>query len=200
MSQNITKFRHADHKIYPLFLERWSPRAMSGENINEEELLTLFEAARWAPSSYNNQPWRFIYALKNMPEWNTFFNLLVEFNQSWVKNAAALILIISAKTFESTGKLSQTHCFDTGAAWENLALQGHFSGLVVHAMEGFDYEQARRELGIPSDFEIHALVAVGRKGRKEDLPPALQEREILSPRKEIKELIFKGKYGGEITW
>src|SRR4030088_2645180 len=116
--------RKADHVIDSLFLDRWSPRSMSGEEISEEDLLTLFEAARWAPSSYNNQPWRILYARRYTECWPLFFDLLVDFNKSWVKDAAALLVFISKTNFEHNGKPSITHAFDTGAAWQNLALQG----------------------------------------------------------------------------
>src|SRR3989344_6182973 len=96
----INDYRKSEYKIKETILYRWSPRAMSGEKITKEELMTLFEAARWAPSSYNNQPWRFIYALRETIHWNRIFNLLQEFNQIWAKNAAALIVIISKNTFD----------------------------------------------------------------------------------------------------
>src|SRR3982074_1126949 len=122
---------------------------MSGEEIAEEELLTLFEAARWAPSSYNNQPWRILYARRNGPHWQTFFDLLVDMNKAWAKNAAVLLLFISKTTFDHSGKPSRTHSFDAGSAWENLALQGINRGYVVHGMEGFDHEKAKSVLKIP---------------------------------------------------
>src|SRR5437879_1996959 len=101
--------RHADHAIDELFINRWSPRAMSGEEITEEELMVLFEAARWAPSSYNNQPWRILYARRESEHWPVFFDLLVEDNKVWAKNSAALLVFISKVTFDYNGKLSVTH-------------------------------------------------------------------------------------------
>ncbi len=141
--------RIADHPIDSLFLDRWSPRAMTGEDISREELMTLFEAARWAPSSYNGQPWRMLYARRDTKHWPLFFDLLVELNQNWAKNAAALVLFISRTHFDFNDKPAPTHSFDTGSAWENLALQGWLKGFVVHGMQGFDYERAREELNIP---------------------------------------------------
>jgi nitroreductase len=98
---------------------------MTGEELSHEELMGLFEAARWALSTFNSQPWRFIYATRNTDEWNALFDLLVDANKRWVKNAAVLILAISKKEFEYDGRAiaSVTHQFDTGAAWENLALE-----------------------------------------------------------------------------
>ncbi len=184
--------RKADHLIDELFIKRWSPRAMSGEAVTKEELFSLFEAARWAPSSYNNQPWRFVYALKNTHQWDKLFNLLVDFNKSWCKNAGALVMVISKKTFDHNNKPARTHSFDTGAAWENLALQGMMKGCVVHGMEGFNYDQARQELNIPDDHAVEAMVAVGKPGKKEDLPQEIQKNESPNERKKISEFIFEG--------
>lgn len=184
--------RKPNHPIDELFLKRWSPRAMSGEHISKEELMALFEAARWAPSSYNNQPWRFVYALKNTPHWDSLFNLLVDFNKGWCKNASALVVIVSKKTFDHNSKPARTHSFDTGAAWENLALQGTLKGVVVHGMEGFDYDKAHKELKIPADHTIEAMFAVGKPGKKEDLAPEMQKGEAPNDRKKITEFIFEG--------
>lgn len=188
------KKRKTDFAIDPLILQRWSPRAMSGQPITNEELMTLFEAARWAPSSYNSQPWRFIYALRDTPAWKTFFSLLIPFNQSWTQRAAALVVIVSRKTFERGGKPSPTHSFDTGAAWENLALQAQRMQLVAHGMSGFDWERARKELLIPDDYAVEAMCAIGRKGKIEDLPQDLRSREEPSERKPLNELIFEGNF------
>ncbi|HLG25544.1 MAG TPA: nitroreductase family protein [Candidatus Gracilibacteria bacterium] len=188
--------RVAGHAINPLILNRWSPRAMSGEIITEEEMMTLFEAARWAPSSFNHQPWRFIYARRDSEHWHTLFGLMGEFNQSWTKNAGVLLVVISKKTFEHNGKPSVTHRFDTGAAWENLALQAATMGLIAHGMEGFDYDKARTELGVSDDYDVEAMVAIGKPGKKEDLPPGLQEREFPSDRKPLKDIIMEGRFRG----
>ena len=186
--------RKSGHKINNLILSRWSSRAMSGEAISEEELMSLFEAARWAPSSYNNQPWRFIYAKRGTSNWDKFMNLLVEFNQSWAKNAAVLILIISKKNFEHNNKPSVTHRFDAGSAWENLALQTSSMNLVSHGMAGFDYDKAKKDLNVPDDFKVEAMVAIGKPGKKEDLPEDLQKNEVISGRKMLNEIIIEGKF------
>ena len=186
--------RRSKYDINPLILERWSPRAMSGEELSDAELMPLFEAARWAPSSYNSQPWRFLYAKRNTKYWDIFFSLLGEFNQQWVKNAAVLVVIISKKNFEHNNKPSVTHQFDAGAAWENLALEGSNRGLVVHGMEGFDYEKARTALKIPEEYDIEAMAAIGKKGKKDVLPQQMQEREVHSQRKPLKEIIREGPF------
>ena len=191
--ENVTG-RKSDYDIKPLILNRWPPRAMSVDEITDEELMTLFEAARWAPSSYNNQPWRFIYAKRNTEHWDKIFNLMVEFNQSWTKNAAVLIVAVSKKTFDHDNNPSITHSFDTGSAWENLALQVETMGLVAHGMQGFDYEKAKKELNIPEGYAVEAMLAIGKKGRKEDLPKELQEKEMPSTRKPLKDIVMEGTF------
>ena len=189
-----SEVRKADYPIEKLFLDRWSPRAMSGEEISEAELMVLFEAARWAPSSYNNQPWRILYARRGTPHWQTFFDLMVPQNQVWTKNAAALLVFISKTTFDFNGKPYPTHSFDTGAAWENLALQAWLKGYVAHGMQGFDYDKAKTALDIPEGFRVEAMAAVGRPGKKEDLPPENQKREAPSERKKLSEIVCEGKF------
>jgi nitroreductase len=167
---------------------------MSGEPIDEPALMRLFEAARWAPSPSNNQPWRMLYARRETPAWPVFFDLLVESNQVWCRNAAALVMFCSSTINERTGKPAVTHSYVTGAAWENFALQGVIDGLVVHGMQGFDYQRARIALRVPDDFRIEAMGAVGRPGRTEDLPEALQARETPNVRRPLSELVFEGGF------
>src|SRR5499433_4297082 len=109
-----SEIRRADQKIEPFLLDRWSPRAMSGEEISNEELMRLFEAARWAPSSFNAQPWRALYALRGTEHWQTFFDLLVDANKVWAKDAAVLVVFISRKFFEHHNEPSVTHSYDAG--------------------------------------------------------------------------------------
>lgn len=189
-----TEKRKADHQIDSLFLNRWSPRAMTGETISQAELLTLFEAARWAPSSYNYQPWRFLYAHRDTKHWQTFFNLLVEFNQSWAHSAAVLVVFISRTQFDFNGEPAPTHSFDTGAAWENLALQGSLKGLAVHGMQGFDYERARTELNVPEGFQVEAMCAIGRPAKAESLSEGLLAKESPSGRRKLEETICEGPF------
>ena len=189
-----SEVRKADHPIEELFLDRWSPRAMSGGSVSAEELMTLFEAARWAPSSYNNQPWRILYARRDTEHWPVFFGLLVEGNQAWAKDAAALLLFVSKETFDFNGRPYPTHSFDTGAAWENLALQATLKGLITHGMQGFDYERARTELNIPEGFRVEAMIAVGRPGDPASLPEKMREMEAPSGRKQLSEITCEGSF------
>lgn len=186
--------RYTKYKVNSLILNRWSPRAMSGDAVTQDELMTLFDAARWAQSSYNNQPWRFVYALRQTSAWTKFFDLLVPFNQDWCKNAAALIVVISKDKFAFNDKPSRTHTFDTGAALQNLALQGYSMNLVVHAMEGFDYDKAKMVFEVPEAYTIEAMVAIGKPGMKSDLSKDLQDREIPSDRRAIQDFAFEGVF------
>lgn len=190
----VKRTRKADYPIDPIFLNRWSPRAMTGEALTSEELMPLFEAARWAPSSYNAQQRRFLYAKRDTGLWDVFFDLLVEANKIWAKNAAVLVVVISRKNFEYNEQPSRTNVFDTGAAWENLALEGSRRGLVVHGMQGFDYEKARGVLKIPDNYEVCAMIAIGKRGNKEDLPENLQKMEDPNDRRPLKEIAIEGMF------
>ncbi len=189
-----SEIRKADFSIEPLLLDRWSPRAMSGEEISRDELMRLFEAARWAPSSFNAQQWRALYARRGTENWQTFFDLLAEGNKTWAKNAAVLVVFVSRKMFDHNDETSITHSYDTGAAWENFALQGFHQNLVVHGMEGFDYDRARKELRIPDEFQVEAMAAVGKPGPKELLPEKLRARESPNDRRKLSESIFEGPF------
>lgn len=194
LKKEIQAFRKVNYPIDPLIHNRWSPRSMSGEEFDEATLMGLFEAARFAPSSYNNQPWRFIYAKRNSPEWQAIFDLLIPFNQSWCKNAAVLVVVISKNVFEHNGKPARTHSFDTGSAWMSLALEATSRNLVAHGMEGFDFEKARKVLEIPDDHTVEAMFALGHPAPKEALDPELQKREQPSDRRPLEEILYHGKF------
>jgi nitroreductase len=195
MNAVISRYRKTDAEVADIFPERWSPRAMEPTPLKLEDLLPLFEAARWAPSSYNNQPWRFLYALRGTEVFKLYLGLLEKGNAAWAKNAGALLVICSRTVFDVTGKPSRTHSFDAGAAWAYLALHGSMRGLVVHGMEGYDSERTRAELGVPEDFQVEAMAAVGYPGRVEDLPKKAQEMEKPSGRKKLVEIAFEGRFG-----
>lgn len=185
--------RIASFPIDPIFIDRWSPRAMSGEAISEDELMNIFEAARWAPSSMNNQPWRILYAHRNSEHWAQFFSLLVESNRTWCANAAVLVLFISKTTHEN-GAPCRTHSYDCGAAWMSFALQGTMNGLVIHGMQGFDYDLARITMNIPDGYQVEAMAAVGRPGNINDLPEQLQKRETPSDRRMLAKSVCAGPF------
>lgn len=195
-----TNHRKADHEIDGLFLARWSPRAFSADEISREELFRLFEAARWAPSGYNAQPWRFIYARRGDAHWQRLLGLLIPFNASWAKDAAALVAVVSKPTLRPAGKTEDvanySHSFDAGAAWALLALQASLLGWQAHGMSGFDHARAGTELGLPEGYRPEALVAIGKPGDKSQLPEGLQARETPSQRDPIQNLVFEGVFSG----
>ncbi|MCC6526770.1 MAG: nitroreductase family protein [Polyangiaceae bacterium] len=186
--------RVAEHEVLPLLVARWSPRAMSGEPLAAGALARLFEAARWAPSGGNVQPWRFVYAETGTPEMAAFLDLLEPGNRVWCVRAAALVVVASQTTL-ADGRPHPTHAFDAGAAWMSLALQGSSMGLVVHAMGGFDRARAPAVAGLPDGWAVQCMIAVGRPGRVEDLPERLQAREGPSSRKPVGEIAFRGRFG-----
>ena len=189
--------RQADYPVDPLFLERWSPRAFDESDMPEADLLTLFEAARWAPSAFNSQPWRFLYAKRGDTDWERFLDLLVPFNRSWAQSASVLVYILS-DTLPFTDKASgepagsHTHSYDAGAAWACLALQASLMGYQAHGMSGVDFERARTVLGVPQRYRIEASAVVGRIGDPATLPEKLQAREFPSGRKPVEEFAFRG--------
>ena len=193
----IQKTRKTTHEINPIFINRWSSRSFELYAINDKELFALFEAARWAPSSYNNQPWRFIYAKRGSNYWNDLFGLLDDYNKDWCHNASALMVLVAKKTFDHNGEPMPTNQFDAGSAWENLALQAVSQGLVTHAMAGFDHEKARKNLQIPDEYDVLAMIVVGKRGAKEKLPQALQEHETPNGRKPLSEIVMEGKFGNK---
>ena len=190
--------RHSDHPIDKLFLERWSPRAFTDEQMGEADLMTLFEAARWAPSSYNSQPWRFIYGRRGTPHFDAMLDLLVEFNQGWAKNAAVLMALVSNSTMLPPGKdtpvPSYSHSMDAGSAWASLALQATLLGWQAHGMVGFDKERAFAELGVPVGYRVEQMIAVGRPGDKTTLAEAMAAREHPSERIPLAQIVMEGKF------
>jgi nitroreductase len=195
----LSKPRSADYPIDGQFLERWSPRAFHSETIPEETLLTFLEAARWAPSSYNAQPWRFAYARRGTAHWDRFLGFLNPFNQGWAQHAAALVVVLSKTTFTPPGSTqavpAPTHSFDAGAAWGYLALQASLSGWSAHGLAGIAHDVIRRELAVPDEYAIEAAIAIGRAGDPSSLPEALREREVKSGRQPLATLATEGRFG-----
>lgn len=187
--------RKADHDIHPQFTARWSPRAFNEVALTGAEVMRVLEAARWAPSASNNQPWRFAYGLRGDAAFDKIAGSLVAFNQSWAEKAGALVAIASASVVEKEGVASANPwaAFDAGAAWGYLALQAHHSGLAAHAMGGFDAAVLGESLKLPKGYVLHAVVALGHQGDAEMLPEKLQEREAPSDRLSLDQT---AKHGG----
>ena len=190
--------RKAAYPIDPMFTERWSPRAFDGSAMPEDDLLTMIEAARWAASAYNSQPWRFLWARRDTRHWDKFLGLLVPFNQSWAKNASALVILVSNSMMRPPGAEadvpSHSHSLDAGAASANFALQANELGYHVHGMVGFDMARAFAELGVPQGYRVEAAYAVGRLGDKSSLPEVLQAREAPSDRMPVSQIAFEGGF------
>ncbi|OQW31489.1 MAG: nitroreductase [Nitrospira sp. SG-bin1] len=186
--------------IHELLARRWSPRAFDERLVDADTLRTLFEAARWAPSSNNEQPWRFVMASKDHEaDWNRLFDCLAEGNRRWAFRAPVLVLSIASMQFEDDGTPNRHAFHDTGLATENLVLQAAAQGLVAHQMAGFDVEKARVDLKIPSGYEPVAMIAIGYPGDPAVLPERLRERELRPrTRRAIGEWTFFGQWGTPI--
>jgi nitroreductase len=183
------------HPVDPLFPRRWSPRAMSGAPVELAALRTLLEAARWAPSGGNGQPWRFVFARRGTPAFDPLLAALVPGNREWAHAAGALVLL-AARTVRDDGRPAASAAFDAGAAWMAFALQGTITGLVVHAMGGFDREAARAAAALPAGVEPQVMIAVGHPGDPQALPEKLRAREAPSDRLPLDGIAFEGRWGG----
>jgi len=189
--------RTADPRVVPLIVERSSPRAFDSSNLPQADLDVIFEAAGLAPSAYNYQPWRFLYAHRaDEALYAKFLSPLVEFNQMWASKASVLIFVISDENMinNETSNPNHSHSFDAGAAWANLALQATALGYRAHGMTGVDFEKAREVLEVPAGFRIEAAVAIGTQAPAETLPEKLRGGEVPSTRKPIGEVAFEGTF------
>ena len=189
--------RTREHDVDPLFLNRWSPRAFTGEPIPHETLMTMFEAARWAPSCFNMQPWRFLYATRDSEAWLRFLNLLIPYNQDWAKNASVLGVVVSKTLLERPNRdpvPAHSHSYDAGAAWGNLTLQAWKLGWAAHGMIGFDIPRTYLELHVPEHHRVEAAFAIGRPTAADVLPEALAAREHPSDRQPLADMILEGGF------
>ncbi len=182
--------------IHDLLAHRWSPRAFDSRPVEPDKLLSLFEAARWASSSFNAQPWYFIVATKDDPEnFQRVLDCFVERNQSWAKNAPVVALSV-AKLQLDNGKPNRHAFHDVGQAVANLALQATALGLEIHQMAGIDPEKARQIFGIPEGYEAVAGIALGYPGDPASLPDQMRERELAPrERKPLDAFVFTGRWG-----
>ena len=190
--------RNPDHPVDPVFVARWSPRAFDDSSITEAELLGLLEAARWAPSAANVQPWRFVVALRGEPAFERIVESLSGNNKLWAGNAAALIVFASATTAVWPGASGPApnglHAFDTGAAWAFFAIQARKDGWHTHGMAGFDRDTLATAINLPADHAINAVVAIGKLGDPATLPEALRAREVPSQRRPLSETVIRGAF------
>ena len=186
-----------DYPIHELIAKRWSPYCFDDRSVTDEDLRSLFEAARWAPSSFNEQPWSYVVAKKeNHEEFTRLLSCLVEVNQVWAKAAAALALGITSLNFARNGKPNRAAIHDLGLSNGNLVLEATARGLSVHQMAGIFPDKAREIYEVPEGYEPMVAIAVGYAGERKDLPQELAQRDTARrPRKPLKELIFSGKWG-----
>ena len=182
----MSQQRSTSTAIHPQFLERNSPRAYVAEALTPAQMEQLVDAARWAPSASNKQPWHFAYALRDDANWQAFSQIPNEANRRWCLNGGALLVVLSDKT--ASGK----HSFDTGCAWGYLALQAHAMGLATHAMGGFSADEARKVLNLPEHLVPECVIAVGRRGDAASLPDDLRAREMPSQRKPLAGILSAG--------
>jgi nitroreductase len=186
-----------DFPVHQLIRDRWSPRAFADKAIPQDVLRSLFEAARWAPSSNNEQPWAYIVATKDdQADFDKTLGVLVEFNAGWAKNAAALAIAVVELAFSNNSVPNRNAQYDTGAASALLSVEATARGLAVHQMAGFDPEKARQTFGIPAGWEAIAAMAIGYPGNPDSLPQKLKDRELAPrTRKPLSEFVMAGRWG-----
>lgn len=190
--------RISEYPIEQLFIDRWSPRAYEASPMPESDLLSILEAAGWAPSAYNIQPWRFLYSLRDDAHWQAYLILLDPFNADWAQHASALLFVLSDTLMPGyenrPAKLLRSHSFDTGSAWAQLALQATSLGYQAHAMAGIYFDQSRERLGVPDRYQIEIAIAIGKRADPSMLPEELQAREQPSQRLPVKKIAFVGSF------
>jgi nitroreductase len=188
--------RSPEAPIDDQFLARWSPRAFKTDRLSADQLASLFEAARWAPSCYNEQPWLFVYATRdNQRDHERIASLLVDANRIWAEKAPVLGIVFARRSFARNDKPNRWAAFDTGAASLSMTLQANKMGLMTHFMGGILEDECYGELGVPKEhYEAMAGFAVGYQGAATDLPQSLREREVPSDRKPLREVAYEGEF------
>lgn len=186
--------RSTDTGLARIFLDRWSPRAFDASDMPDADLATILDAARFAPSAMNHQPWRFLYARRGDANWDRFVSYLLPSNQEWAQHSSVLFYILSETTMGD--RPNRSHSFDAGSAWGLFALQAAMLGYHTHGMGGVDYDAATAGLGVPDNYRIEAAVALGRMGDKATLSEKLQSREFPSGRKPREEIAYAGNFRG----
>ena len=192
----MSKIAETDHPVNEMIARRWSPYAFADTPVSKDDLKSLFEAARWAASSYNEQPWRYIIATSDAPEeFKKLLSCLVEANQAWARYAPVLALGVAKRAFSRNGSPNRVALHDLGAASASLTFEASARGLMVHQMGGIRPEEARVLYGIPEEFEIVTALAIGYLGASSDLPDDYKERDF-APRKRrtLRELVFAGNW------
>ncbi len=181
-----------EHPVHELIQKRWSPRAFSSRSVEQERILTLFEAARWAASAMNEQPWRFIYATKDQPErYEKLLNCLKEGNKVWAESAPILVLTLVKTHFEHNHEPNKWAFHDLGLAIGNLTVQASALDLYVHSMGGFEADRAKEVFSISAQYEPVTIIAIGYPGNPDELSDPLKQREMaVQQRKPLSELLL----------
>jgi nitroreductase len=194
MTINLSNPRSPAVEIDSMFIDRWSPRAFDPTPLTQDQIDSLFEAARWSPSCYNEQPWLFVYAVTEEDR-ERFLSALFEGNQAWCRRVPLLMFLLCRRNFTHNSKENRHAPFDAGAAWMSLALQARKLGLYAHAMAGFNRESAYAILAAPADqFDIMAAIAVGRRAGPEVLPEAVATKEQPNDRKPRQNMLREGRF------
>jgi nitroreductase len=190
----VEQLKHASttEDVLPVVRQRWSPRAFTDREVSKSDLRTIFEAARWAPSSSNEQPWRFIVGLRGSETYQKIGSSFVEFNQAWALKAPVLILGVAKKHFSHNGSENGFNLFDLGAATGFITLQATALGLATHQMAGYDKHAARQVLGIPDEFDLGSVMALGYQGEPSQLTHEKMLAQETAPRtrKPLNEIVL----------
>jgi nitroreductase len=195
-SIQLDKRADTDSAVHDLIRTRWSPRAFSSRDVSDADLRAILEAGRWAASSYNEQPWRFFVARKSDPAgFNRLLQTLVPANQAWASSAPVLIIMAAKRTFSHNGSANYYALHDAGQALAHVMLQATALGLHAHAMAGFDRDKARKEIGIPDDYDLGAAVALGYLGNPDQLSEQMRKAELAKrQRKSLAEIAFGSRW------
>jgi nitroreductase len=198
----MEKLAKAEHPISRLLLRRWSPLAFSSREVEPEKLLSLLEAARWAPSSYNGQPWSYMVATRNNPaEYERMLSCLADANRRWAQAAPVLMISTASHNFAHNNRPNRHAAHDLGMATMSMVVQAMEFDLYVHQMGGFSPERARELYELPADVEPFAAIAIGYMGEHESLPEDLRARELApGTRKPLPEFVFEGRWGRPAPW
>lgn len=191
------KIAETQAPVHELIAQRWSPRAFSEQPVEPDKLLSIFEAARWAASASNEQPWAFVVATRgDAKNYADMLSVLVEFNRGWANRAPVLILTLAHTQFEKDGRPNRHAYYDLGQAAAHLTLQATDLGLATHQMAGFDHNAARERFSVPAEWEPASVIALGYPGTLESLSEVLQQRETAQrKRKPLDAFVFSGTWG-----
>jgi nitroreductase len=198
----MSKSANPDHPVHELIANRWSPYGFSDRMVSKSDLQSLFEAARWAPSSYNEQPWRYLVATRDEPEaFEKVLGCLVEGNQAWAKNASALVLCVASTKFRRNGNPNRAAEHDIGLASASLSLEATARGINVHQMIGIVPDKVRSVFSIPEDFTPLTAIAIGYAADPDTLDDAFRQRDLAPrERRPLREFVFTNTWGEPADW